>query len=52
MALQTNDFAFEQVLVAEGCRRCVRIELHEPGPEQQSASVLAAADYKPALGFT
>lgn len=27
-----NDFAFDEVLVAEGCRRCVRIELHEPGP--------------------
>ncbi|MET9542486.1 hypothetical protein ABZY16_34150 [Streptomyces sp. NPDC006553] len=42
---------FERLLVAEGDRRRVRIELHEPQPEEQSAAVLAIADYKKELGL-
>ncbi|WP_456302836.1 phage terminase small subunit [Streptomyces mirabilis] len=42
--------AFERLLVAEGDRRRVRIELHEPEPEEPSVAVLAIADYKKGLG--
>lgn len=49
--LQTIYGAFERLLVAEGDRRRVRIELHEPEPEEQSAAVLAIADYKKDLGL-
>ncbi|MER6314612.1 hypothetical protein ABT237_12695 [Streptomyces sp. NPDC001581] len=49
--LQTIYSAFERLLVAEGDRRRVRVELHEPAPEQQSAAVLAIADYKKDLGL-
>ncbi|MFD7738046.1 hypothetical protein [Kitasatospora sp. NPDC059800] len=49
--LQTIYSAFERLLVAEGDRRRVRIELHESEPETQSASVLAIADYKKVLGI-
>ncbi|MFE4635066.1 hypothetical protein ACFRJ1_17050 [Streptomyces sp. NPDC056773] len=49
--LQTIYSAFERLLVAEGDRRRVRIELHEPEPEVQSAAVLAIADYKKDLGL-
>ncbi|MGW4559922.1 phage terminase small subunit [Streptomyces sp. NPDC004365] len=35
--LQTIYSAFERLFVAEGDRRRVRIELHEPVPEEQSA---------------
>ncbi|WP_371671237.1 hypothetical protein OG985_28620 [Streptomyces sp. NBC_00289] len=49
--LQTIYSAFERLLVAEGDRRRVRIELHEPVPEEQSAAVLAIADYKKDLGL-
>ncbi|WP_455583896.1 phage terminase small subunit [Kitasatospora aureofaciens] len=49
--LQTIYSAFERLLVAEGDRRRVRIELHEPEPEVQSAAVLAIADYKKELGL-
>ncbi|MFF7254802.1 phage terminase small subunit [Streptomyces microflavus] len=49
--LQTIYSAFERLLVAEGDRRRVRIELHEPEPEVQSAAVLAIADYKQDLGL-
>ncbi|MFD8257746.1 hypothetical protein ACFV19_02115 [Streptomyces griseoluteus] len=49
--LQTIYSAFERLLVAEGDRRRVRIELHEPEPEEQSAAVLAIADYKKDLGL-
>ena len=48
--LQTIYAAFERLLVSEGDRRRVRIELHEPEPEEQSAAVLAIADYKKELG--
>lgn len=40
----------ERLLVAEGDRRRVRVELHEPPDESESASVLAIADYKKDLG--
>ncbi|MFG3223270.1 hypothetical protein ACGF07_00595 [Kitasatospora sp. NPDC048194] len=49
--LQTIYSAFERLLVSEGDRRRVRIELHEPEPEVQSAAVLAIADYKKDLGL-
>ncbi|WP_372407220.1 hypothetical protein [Streptomyces luteireticuli] len=49
--LQTIYSAFERLLVAEGDRRRVRIELHEPEAEEQSAAVLAIADYKRDLGL-
>ncbi|MFF4692170.1 hypothetical protein [Streptomyces sp. NPDC001307] len=49
--LQTIYSAFERLLVAEGDRRRVRIELHEPEAEEQSAAVLAIADYKKELGL-
>ncbi|AKY03688.1 minor tail protein [Streptomyces phage Lannister] len=49
--LQTIYSAFERLLVAEGDRRRVRIELHEPEPETTPASVLAIADYKKELGL-
>ncbi|MGW6404511.1 phage terminase small subunit [Streptomyces sp. NPDC055134] len=48
--LQTIYSAFERLLVAQGDRRRVRIELHEPEPEEQSAAVLVIVDYKMALG--
>ncbi|MEU9290922.1 hypothetical protein AB0D57_41455 [Streptomyces sp. NPDC048275] len=49
--LQTIYSAFERLLVAEGDWRRVRIELHEPEPEEQSTAVLAIADYKKDLGL-
>ncbi|MFE4451431.1 hypothetical protein [Streptomyces sp. NPDC056796] len=49
--LQTIYSAFERLLVAEGDRRRVRIELTEPVPEQDTAAVLAIADYKKDLGL-
>ncbi|MEV0437772.1 hypothetical protein AB0I84_00850 [Streptomyces spectabilis] len=49
--LQTIYSTFERLLVTEGDRRRVRIELHEPEPEEQSAAVLAIADYKKDLGL-
>ncbi|AGM12028.1 hypothetical protein ZEMLYA_6 [Streptomyces phage Zemlya] len=49
--LQTIYSAFERLLVAEGDRRRVRIELHEPEPETTPASVLAIADYRQELGL-
>ncbi|MET9861971.1 hypothetical protein ABZY93_22140 [Streptomyces smyrnaeus] len=48
--LQTIYSAFERLLVAEGDRRRVRIELQEPADETQSASITAIADYKKELG--
>ena len=50
--LQTIYSAFERLLVAEGDRRRVRIELHEPEPPRDDATVLAIADYKAELGLT
>ncbi|MEU0120642.1 MULTISPECIES: hypothetical protein [Streptomyces] len=49
--LQTIYSAFERLLVAEGDRRRVRIELSEPEDEQDSAAVVAIADYKKELGL-
>ncbi|MFI2673889.1 hypothetical protein ACH5AU_30775 [Streptomyces albidoflavus] len=48
--LQTIYSAFERLLVAEGDRRRVRVELNEPEGEHDSAAVLAIADYKRDLG--
>lgn len=47
--LQTIYSAFERLLVTEGDRRRVRIELHEP-EEKSNAAVLAIADYQRDLG--
>lgn len=41
----------EKLLMTEGDRRKVRVELHEPEPEQDEASVLAIADYRAELGL-
>lgn len=49
--LQVIYGAFERLLVAEGDRRRVRIELHDPEPERDDATVLAIADYKADLGL-
>ncbi|WJN62703.1 terminase small subunit [Streptomyces phage phiScoe15] len=49
--LQTIYSSFERLLVAEGDRRRVRIELHEPEDEGDTASVVAIADYKKELGL-
>lgn len=42
--------AMERLLVTEGDRRRVRIELSEPDNDEEPAAVLAIADYKSALG--
>ena len=47
--LQTIMTALERLLVTEANRRRVRIELHEPEEETQSAAVLAIADYQAEL---
>lgn len=49
--LQTIYSAFERLLVAEGGRRRVRIELHEPELEERSAALLAIADCKKDFGI-
>jgi hypothetical protein len=41
----------ERLLVTEGDRRRVRIELTDPNPEQDDATVLAIADYRADLGL-
>jgi hypothetical protein len=48
--LQSIYSAMERLLVTEGDRRRVRIELHEPEKDGDSAAVLAIADYKDDLG--
>lgn len=48
--LQSIYSAMERLLVAEGDRRRVRIELHAPEQQTESAAVLAIADYKNDLG--
>ncbi|MGI5530165.1 hypothetical protein ACQEVX_23080 [Streptomyces syringium] len=50
--LQTIYSAFERLLISEGDRRRVRIELHEPEHDVQPAAVLAIADYKKELGLS
>lgn len=49
--LQTIYSALERLLVAEGDRRRVRIELHAPDDEAEPAAVLAIADYRRDLGL-
>jgi hypothetical protein len=49
--LQTIYSAMERLLVTEGDRRRVRIELHEPEDNSEPAAVLAIADYKRDLGL-
>ena len=49
--LQTIYSAFERLLVAEGDRRRVRIELHAPEDGAEPAAVLAIADYRRDLGL-
>ncbi|WP_405057059.1 hypothetical protein OG474_30525 [Kribbella sp. NBC_01505] len=49
--LQTIYTALERLLVTEADRRRLRIELHEPEPETQPASVTAIASYKAELGL-
>lgn len=48
---QTLYSALGNLLVTEGDRRRVRIELQEPEPETTSAAVLAITDYKRKLGM-
>lgn len=49
--LQTIYSTMTELLVSEGARRRVRIELHEPEPEEDDAAVLALADYRSDLGM-
>jgi hypothetical protein len=48
--LQTIYSALERLLVTEGDRRRVRIELHEPDDDSTPASVVAIEDYRRELG--
>lgn len=41
----------ERLLMTEGDRRKVRVELHEPEPEKDDAVVLAIAEYQADLGL-
>lgn len=49
--LQTIYSAMERLLITEGDRRRVRIELHEPVEDGPSASDEAVAEYRRALGL-
>lgn len=49
--LQTIYSAMERLLVTEADRRRVRIELHAPEPDEDSASVTAIDEYKRELGL-
>lgn len=49
--LQSIYSAMTALLVTEGDRRRVRIELQEPVPEETPAAVLAIADYQKELGL-
>lgn len=49
--LQTIYSAMERLLVTEGDRRRVRIELEEPPQDETPAAVLAIADYRAELGL-
>jgi hypothetical protein len=49
--LQTIYSAMERLLVTEGDRRRVRIELHDPEPETDLASVTAINDARKELGL-
>lgn len=50
--LQTIYSTMSELLVTEGARRRVRIELDEPAPDTTPAAVVAIADYKTGLGLT
>lgn len=50
--LQSIYSAMERLLVTEGDRRRLRIELHEPEPEGEPASVTAIASYREKLGLS
>lgn len=50
--LQTIYSAMERLLVTEGDRRRVRIELSEPESEEDQAAVLMLADYQKDLGLS
>lgn len=49
--LQTIYSAMERLLITEGDRRRVRIELHEPDADEDIASVTAIGDARAALGL-
>lgn len=49
--LQTIYAAMGSLLITEGDRRRVRIELHEPEPDKKPASVVAIAGYRDELGL-
>jgi hypothetical protein len=49
--LKAINTAMERLLLTEGDRRRARIELNEPEPETEPASVTAIADYKAELGL-
>lgn len=48
--LQTIYSALERLLITEGDRRRVRVELEAPLPETEPAAVLAIAEYRQELG--
>lgn len=50
--LQTIYSAMERLLVTEGDRRRVRIELQEPQPEENPASLVVLDGYRQGLGIT
>lgn len=49
--LQTIYSTMTELLVTEGARRKVSIELHEPEDEEDDAAVLALVDYRTDLGL-
>lgn len=49
--LQTIMSALSDLLVTEGARRRVRIELESPDTDETPAAVLAIADYRASLGL-
>jgi len=50
--LQTIYSAFERLLVSEGDRRRVRLELEQPEAEENPAELKVLADYREGLGVT
>lgn len=50
--LQTVYSALERLLVSEGDRRRVRLELQQPEPDEKPASVVAIAQYRADLGLS
>lgn len=49
--LQTIYSALERLLITEGDRRRVRLELTTPEPDEDAATVTVMADYKAGLGL-